>query len=138
VPIKSDDIRVGWKELAVETVKLQEKYPRTFIFSNDNYKTSACLNFFMDDKVYAKNIIGLLALYFDCLSDDLPTLNMKNTIFIDSDKRFNNNQLKGNQNPVLNKYFDTMTELEPIIIKINNKQSKRYWAFYCTNYQYKK
>lgn len=137
-PIKSDDTWVGWKELGVETLKFQEKHPNTFIFSDDNYKTSACLNFFMDKKVYAQNIIGLPALHFDYLGDDLSTLNNKNAIFIDSDKRFNNKELKGKHNPILNKYFDTVTELEPIIIKINNKQSRKFWIFYCTNYQYKK
>lgn len=59
VPIKSDDTWVGWNELAIETKKLQKKYPNTFVFSNDNYKTSACLNFYMNEKVYAQNIIGL-------------------------------------------------------------------------------
>jgi hypothetical protein len=31
-----------------------------------------------------------------------------------------------------------VTELEPIIIKINNKESRKFWVFYCTNYQSKK
>lgn len=138
VPIKSDDTWVGWEELAIETTKLQEKYPNTFVFSDDNYKTSACLNFFMDDKVYAQNIIGLPALHFDFLGDDLSTLNNKNAIFIDSDKRFKDHKLKENQHPLLSKYFETVKELEPIIIKINNKESRKFWVFYCTNYQYKK
>ena len=138
VPIKSDDTWVGWKELAIETEKLQDKYQNTFVFSNDNYKTSACLNFFMEDKVYAQNIIGLPALHFDYLGDNLSTLNNKNGIFIDSDKRFKDDKLKGTQNPLLIRYFDSVTELEPIIIKINNKESRKFWIFYCTNYQTKK
>ena len=138
VPIKSDDTWVGWKELAIETSKLQEKLPNTFVFSDDNYKTSACLNFFMDEKVYAQNIIGLPALHFDFLGDDLATLNAKDAIFIDSDKRFKNNKLKGEINPLLFKYFEKVTELKPIIIKINGKESRKFWVFYCTNYQHKK
>lgn len=138
VPIKSDDTWVGWKELAIETEKLQDIYPNTFVFSNDNYKTSACLNFFMKDKVYAQNIIGLPALHFDYLGDNLSNLDSKNAIFIDSDKRFKNNKLKGIHYPLLNKYFDSVTELAPIIIKINNKESRKFWVFYCTNYQTKK
>jgi len=138
VPIKSDDTWVGWKELASEIETLPEKKINTFVFSNDNYKTSACLNFFMDEKVYAQNIIGLPALHFDYLGDNLATLNTKNAIFIDSDKRFKNDKLKGTQNPILNKYFDKVIELAPIIIKINNKESRKFWVFYCTNYQYKK
>jgi len=138
VPIKSDDTWVGWKELASEIETLPEKKINTFVFSNDNYKTSACLNFFMDEKVYAQNIIGLPALHFDYLGDNLALLNTKNAIFIDSDKRFKNDKLKGTQNPILTKYFDKVIELAPIIIKINNKESRKFWVFYCTNYQYKK
>ena len=138
VPIKSDDTWVGWKELAIETTKLQEKYPNTFVFSDDNYKTSACLNFFMDDKVYAQNIIGLPALHFDYLGDDLTSLNNKNALFIESDKRFKDRKLKGEINPLLGKYFEKVTELTPIIIKINGKESRKFWVFYCTKYQHKK
>jgi 4-amino-4-deoxy-L-arabinose transferase-like glycosyltransferase len=82
-PVKSDDTWVGWKELAEETKKLQEEHPNTFVFSDDNYKTSACLNFFMDNKVYAQNIIGLPALHFDYLGDNLSTLKGQNAFFID-------------------------------------------------------
>ena len=138
VPIKSDDTWVGWKELALETEKLQEKYPNTFVFSDDNYKTSACLNFFMDEKVYAQNIIGLHALHFDYLGDDLSTLNTKNGLFIDSDKRFKNKDQKGRHHPLLTNYFENITELKPIIIKVNGKESRKFWVFYCSNYQLKK
>ena len=129
---------MGWKELAIETEKLEEKHPNTFVFSNDNYKTSACLNFFMDDKVYAQNIIGLPALHFDYLGDDLSTLKGKNGIFIDSDKRFKNKNKLGVINPLLHSYFKEVTELEPIIIKINRKESRKFWIFYGTGYQPKK
>ena len=138
VPIKSDDTWVGWKELALETEKLQEKHTNTFVFSNDNYKTSACLNFFMDNKVYAQNIIGLPALHFDYLGDDLSALNTKNAIFIDSDKRFKNNEKKGDFHPLLKNHFGKVSELEPIIIKINGKESRKFWVFLCTDYQSKK
>ncbi|WP_159951208.1 glycosyltransferase family 39 protein [Polaribacter septentrionalilitoris] len=138
VPIKSDDTWVGWKELAIETEKLQQKYPNTFVFSDDNYKTSACLNFFMDDKVYAQNIIGIPALHFDYLGDDLTSLTSKNAIFIDSDKRFKNIDKKGNHPKPLDHYFEIVTELAPIIVKFNDREVRKFWVFYCTNYQAKK
>ena len=137
-PIKSDDTWVGWNELAQETKNIQKTHPNTFVFSDDNYKTSACLNFFMDQKVYAQNIIGLPALHFDYLGDDLTLLNNKNALFIDSDKRFKNNDKKGDYNPLLDNYFEKVTELTPIIIKINALQSRKFWIYYCTNYQSKK
>ncbi|TXD46515.1 glycosyltransferase family 39 protein [Polaribacter sp. IC073] len=138
VPIKSDDTWVGWKELALETEKLQEKYIDTFIFSNDNYKTTACLNFFMEDKVYAQNIIGLPALHFDYLDDNLSILKGRNALFIDSDKRFKNKEKLGEIDPLLTSHFKKVTELAPIIIKINGKESRKFWVFYCTDYQPKK
>ncbi|MGB0879216.1 MAG: glycosyltransferase family 39 protein [Polaribacter sp.] len=138
VPIKSDDTWVGWKELSEEIKHLKEKQANTFVFSEDNYKTSACLNFFMDEKVYAQNIIGLSALHFDYLGDNLSTLNNQNAIFIDSDKRFKNANKKGNHHPLLNQYFENVTELDPIIIKIKGKEVRKFWVFYCTNYQAKK
>jgi 4-amino-4-deoxy-L-arabinose transferase-like glycosyltransferase len=137
-PIKSDDTWVGWKELALETEQLQETYTDTFIFSNDIYKTSACLNFFMKDKVYAQNIIGLPALHFDYLGDDLTLLEGKNALFIDSDKQFKDKKKLSEINPLLSTYFKTVTELAPIVIKINGKERRKFWIFYCTDYQPKK
>ncbi|WP_445749135.1 glycosyltransferase family 39 protein [Polaribacter sp.] len=136
-PIKSDDTWIGWKELSLEIENLQKKYPNTFVFSDDNYKTSACLNFYMNQKVYAQNIIGLPALHFDYLGDDLSNLDSKNALFIDSDKRFANNLLKGEIHPELKNYFDKVTELEAIIIKINEKEVRKFWVFYCENYRSK-
>ena len=138
LPIKSDDTWIGWKELAIETEKLQETYTNTFVFSNDGYKTSAALTFFMDDKIYAQNIIGLNALHFDYLGDDLSTLNSKNALFIDSDTRFKNPDKKGEIPTELNGYFENVRELEPIIVTINGKEVRKFWVFYCANYQYKK
>ncbi|TYP97002.1 dolichyl-phosphate-mannose-protein mannosyltransferase [Tenacibaculum adriaticum] len=134
VPIKSDDTWVGWKELAKETKELQKTYPNTFIFSDDNYKTSACLNFYLDEKVYAQNIIGKHALHFDYLGDNLKTLNGKNAIFIDSDKRFKNHNKKGDILPELKFHFSQITELEPIIVSINDKEVRKFWVYYCKNY----
>ena len=134
LPIKSDDTWIGWNELAIETKNLQKKYPNTFVFSDDNYKTSACLNFFMNQKVYAQNIIGLPALHFDYLGDDLSNLNGKNAIFIDSDKRFKDHKMKGDLNPELKYYFKKITEIQPIIIKKDGKEVRKFWVFYCENY----
>ncbi|MEN8125338.1 MAG: glycosyltransferase family 39 protein [Bacteroidota bacterium] len=133
-PIKSDDTWVGWKELAEETQKLKKEYPDTFIFSADNYKTSAVLDFYLDEKIYAQNVIGLHAKHFDYLGDDLTVLNGKDAIFIDSDSGFKNYD-KGKVKPELSKYFQEITQLEPIIIKRGNRDIRKFWIFYCTNYQ---
>ena len=134
VPIKSDDTWVGWKELSVAIDDIQEQYPDTFIFSDDNYKTSAALNFYQDEKVYAQNIIGKPALHFDYLGDDLTILNGKNALFIDSDKRIRNEDKKTHLDPILRSYFSEIKELEPIIIRRNGKMVRKFWVFYCQNY----
>ncbi len=137
VPIKSDDTWVGWKELATEIEKLQEEKPNTFVFSNDGYKTSAALNFFMNDKVYAQNIIGLHALHFDYLGDDLRNLKGKSAFFIDSDKRFKNEEKRGKLIPELTSYFEKCTELKPIVISLRGKKIRKFWVYYCENYKAK-
>ena len=138
-PIKSDDTWIGWKELSIETEKLLEQYPNSFVFAADDYKTSAALTFFLDEKIYSQNIIGLRGLHFDYIGDDLSLLNGKNAIFIDSDTRFKNADKKNAFNqPVIQEYFDKVTELQPIIVQKNGKDIRKFWVYYCTNYQFKK
>ena len=92
----------------------------------------------MDEKVFAQNIIGLPALHFDYLGDNLATLQGQDALFIDSDKRFKNKDKLGSIDPLLRSHFKNVTELAPIIIKINGKDSRKFWVFYCTDYQTKK
>lgn len=137
VPIKSDDTWVGWKELSQKVIALKSEYKDSFIFSEDGYKTSAVLNFYMEDKVFAQNIIGKAALHFDYLNDDLSLLNGKNAIFIDSDKRFKTTNKRNEYPEELDLYFDDVKELDPIIIAYRGKQVRKFWVYHCTNYQYK-
>lgn len=133
-PIKSDDTWVGWKELVIETEALQKNYPESFIFSDDGYKTTACMTFFSDQKIYAQNIIGKHALHFDYIGDDLSILEGKTALFIDSDKRFKENLKNGTHPTELDIYFSDIKELEPIIIKINGKDTRKFWIYACSNY----
>ena len=91
----------------------------------------------MNQKVYAQNIIGLPALHFDYLGDDLSNLNGKNAIFIDSDKGFKDHKMKSDFNPELKYYFQKITEIQPIIIKKDGREVRKFWVFYCENYQAK-
>ena len=137
-PIKSDDTWVGWEELAEEVAQLQKDKPNTFVFSMDGYKTSAALRFYLDEKVQAQNIIDLNALHFDYLNDDLSQLKGTGAFYIDSDKRFKNTNKKGEIYPDLKNYFSSITELEPIIVNEGTNRARKFWVFYCTNYQPKK
>ena len=57
-PIKSDDTWIGWEELAIETKKLLEENPNSFVFSADDYKTSAVLNFYLEQKSTHKTLLA--------------------------------------------------------------------------------
>jgi hypothetical protein len=135
VPIKSNDTWFGWDELASEVQIMQKRYPNTFVFSFDSYKTSAILDYYLDENVYAQNIIGYPALQFDHANQNLSLLTEKNAIFIDSDTSFKNRDKKGDVFPELNFYFQEVTELEPIIIKKGDREVRKFWVYYCKNYK---
>jgi 4-amino-4-deoxy-L-arabinose transferase-like glycosyltransferase len=135
VPIKSNDTWYGWDELASEVQIMQKKYPNTFVFSFDGYKTSAVLDFYLDENVYAQNIVGLPALQFDYADQNLSVLNQKNALFIDSDTSFKNRNKRGKIQEELNAYFEEITELEPIIIKKGEREVRKFWVYYCKNYK---
>lgn len=137
VPVKSDDTWFGWNQLAQNVNEIQKNYPDTFIFSADNYKTTAILNFYMNKKVYGENIIGKFALQYDYIGDNLSLLNGKNAIFINSKKRFKNDGKLGENPEKLEPYFDSIKELDPILIKHNGKTVRKFLIYYVTNYKNK-
>ena len=63
----------------VETVRRQ--YPNAFIFAADDYKTSAVLNFYLNEMVYSKNIVGQKALQFDFIGYQFARLKWKRRHF---------------------------------------------------------
>ena len=132
--IKSDDTWMGWDKLADKVVLLENKYKNTFVFSADDYKTSAILNFYMDDMVYSRNVIGEPALQYDFIGTDLNTLKGKNALFINSIPNFSNDDKENHYPPSLNNFFDNITELEPILIKSGDQTVRKFLVFYCTNY----
>ncbi|MBK7697125.1 MAG: hypothetical protein IPI30_23325, partial [Saprospiraceae bacterium] len=58
VPVKSDDTWWGWEKLSQEVKIISDQHKDAFIFSDDGYKTTAILNFYLDKKVYGSNILG--------------------------------------------------------------------------------
>ncbi|MCZ4410462.1 glycosyltransferase family 39 protein [Cryomorphaceae bacterium 1068] len=135
VPIKVDDTWVGWPELVEKAEALQNKYPNTFLFSDDGYKTTACMTFYSDQKIYAQNIIGKQALHSDYIGDDLSKLRGKDALFIDSDNSFTNKNKRGQHSILLDRYFSNVTELSPIIIQTHGKETRKFWVYLCEDYQ---
>jgi hypothetical protein len=137
-PINSDDTWVSWKELGEEVEEISENDPEAFIFSMDGYKTAAQLRFFTSKAVFAQNVIHEPALQFDYLEDVMEDYRGKNAFYIDSDKRNNNKKKLGKLPVKIEPYFKAYIELDPIIINEGTSKERKFWVFYCKNYQPKK
>jgi len=135
VPINSDDTWFGWKQLADEVETVRKEQPDSFIFSSDGYKTSAVLNFYMDEHVYSGNIIGENGLQFSIIDSELDHLNARDAYYIASETNFKNLS-KSNKIPnKLEDYFSQVIELKPIIIE-DRKLSpvRKFLVFKCIGY----
>lgn len=139
VPIRSDDTWFGWKEFSSEVASVRKQYPEAFIFSSDDYKTSAVLNFFLNETVYSKNVVGQRALQFDFVGTNLQLLNGRDAIFIDSNPRFDNLENENDHIPSFYyNYFDRIIPLNPILIKNNGKVERKFSMFLCKRYHLRK
>lgn len=138
VPIKSDDTWVGWEELGENIEKVSENDSEAFIFSIDGYKTSAQLRFFTSKTIFAQNVINQPALQFDYLGDIMDDYKGKNAFYIDSDKRYKNKEKLGELPQMITPYFESYIELDPIIVDEGTIKERKFWVFYCRNYQSKK
>jgi 4-amino-4-deoxy-L-arabinose transferase-like glycosyltransferase len=135
VPIRSDDTWFGWKDFAGQVNTVRKTYPQAFIFSSDDYKTSAVLNFFLNEMVYSKNVVGERALQFDFIGTDLQQLKGRDALFIDSNPRFTD--LRNEQDAIPSfyyQYFDRILSLRPILIKKNGRVERKFSVFLCSSY----
>jgi 4-amino-4-deoxy-L-arabinose transferase-like glycosyltransferase len=134
VAVKSDDIWMGWESLAYDVKVLRQQYPQDFIFSADDYKTSAILNFYMNEMVYGQNILGRPALQFDYIGTDLNRLKGRNALFINSLPDVKDDEDEKNFVADLNGYFDNIVPLAPIVIQKNGKVVRKFLVYRCENY----
>lgn len=134
VQVKSDDTWFGWKTLAKDVEKIHHGNPSAFVFSADGNKTSSILNFYSDSVVYSQNVIGENALHFDYIGQNLHALEGKNAYFINSVPNFSNDARENKYPESLKLYFDSITELDPILIRNESKTMRKFLVFYCTNY----
>ncbi len=135
IRVRSDDTWVGWKDLSRQVRAIQEKYPGSFIFSADDYKTSSVLNFYLNEMVYGKNVIGQKALQYDYIGTDLKRLERKDAIFVDSDPRFSDEAKKDQVPGFLQAYFDTVQELPPLLIRKNGATVRKFYIYLCKGYK---
>lgn len=136
IDVKSDDTWFGWEQLSEKVMQIEEQNPGHFVFANDNYKTSAVLNFYLDHRVYSSNVIGELGLQFNIIDKDLSHLYGKDAIFLDSDTRMKNFEKKNAPRPELEKYFEHVVELDPILIEdSSDKVRRKFFVYRCSNYK---
>ena len=138
VLIKSDDTWMGWDNLAEGVKRLKIKHHAAFVFSADDYKTSAVLDFYLDSMIYGRNVIGEQALQFDFIGTDLAALQGKDALFINSIPNFKSDQKENLFPPSLPLYFNDITELDPILIEKGERIVRKFLVFYCKNYHLKK
>ena len=138
VPIRSDDTWFGWAAFSGKVETMRKQYPDAFIFSTVDYKTSAVLNFYLNEMVYSKNVVGERALQFDFIGTNLHDLNGKDAIFIDSNPRFSDLKNEDASVPASYlTYFDRIIPLDPILIEKNGRVERKFSVFLCKNYHFK-
>ncbi len=137
VPVRSDDTWYGWKEFANQVAFRRKEYPDAFIFSSDDYKTAAVLNFFLSEMVYSKNVVGERALQFDFIGTRLNELDGRDAIFIDSNPRFSDLKSENQIPKSYFLYFDQIISLDPILIEKNGKVERKFSVFLCRHYRFK-
>jgi len=118
IPIRSDDTYWGWPELNKAFEKYTQSYPQHFLFSADNYKTSAVMQWLNPKSAWmGPNTLGKQGLQFGILYPNLDSLSGKNALMIDSEPRFKNLDAAATIPEELQPFFDQVRVLEPILIK---------------------
>jgi hypothetical protein len=82
VVLRTDDTWVGWRALSTEVS--HRVRPGEFVFSADDYKTTAELLFYSQLEVYGRNLLGEPALQFDYAGVDATRLAGRDALFLDS------------------------------------------------------
>ncbi len=135
IPIKSDDTFIGWEPLAKEVQQLIKSHPNDFVFSLDNYKTTAALQFYIPTTtIYNKNIVGLQSLQYS-ITQNTEELTTKNAWLIDSEPQFKNDLPSSKIPKEVIGFFENVEIEQPILIKDKNGITIRKFNVYkCYNY----
>lgn len=134
VPIHSDDTMIGWGGLGAGVKALSAQYPDDFIFSADDYKTSAMLNLYLGRMVYSRNVIGENALQFDFIGTDVDALKGRNAIFINSLTDVNDDVDEQEFVAELIPFFSSVKPLPPIIVRKQGRVVRKFLVFRCMDY----
>ena len=135
VPVNSDDTWWGWDKLAKEVKAVKAQHPGYFVFSDDSYKTSAALNFYLPEHVYGGNLIEKHAFQFALDDRNVQPLAGRNAIYVSSEMNKRKRRDEGKVQDILQRYFTTVTPLDSIILQ-NDKgiAQRKFEVFECKGY----
>jgi 4-amino-4-deoxy-L-arabinose transferase-like glycosyltransferase len=137
VPVRSDDTWWGWNKLNEQVDVLLQSRPGYFLAAYDENKTAAVLQFTSNRKVYSGTILGRSVLQYNIIDKEAPQqLKGKDGLLFDSQPRFTNEYKSDTIPDELKQHFESITELEPILI-LNSKGKvlRKFLVFECKNYQ---
>jgi hypothetical protein len=128
-----DDTWVGWRSLGEQT--RARLGPGEFVFSADDYKTTAEL--LLDGKVeaYGRNLLGQPALQFDFVGLDVHALAGRTGLFLDSDPRRFDDTPSGSPPAALVARCDRVEEQPPLLVYRGDRIVRRFRAWKCIGYR---
>ncbi|HEX6200569.1 MAG TPA: glycosyltransferase family 39 protein [Thermoanaerobaculia bacterium] len=135
VRVGSNDTWWGWRELAAEAEALHESHPDRFLFSGDNYKTTAELRFYTDLPVYGMNVIGWNALQYDYIGEDLSELVGRDAFLIQEEEKLRPSERTERYLLRTRLYFESVEEVEPIELRHRGDVTRLFRVFDCRNYR---
>jgi len=128
-----DDTWIGWRALSEQTrARLQ---PGEFVFSADDYKTTAEL--LLDGRVeaYGRNLLGQPALQFDFVGLDTRALAGRTGLFLDSDPQRFEDSPSGPSPPALRPRCGEVREEPPVLVVRGARIVRRFGAWRCLAYR---
>ena len=128
-----DDTWVGWRSLREQT--RARLAPGEFVFSADDYKTTAEL--VLDGRVeaYGRNLLGQPALQFDFVELDLQALAARTGLFLDSDPRRFDDTPSGSPPAALVARCERVEEEPPLLVRRGDRIVRRFRAWRCVGYR---
>jgi len=136
VKVNSDDTWWGWDKLVQKVESVKQKSPDYFIFSDNSYKVSAVLNFYMDEHVYAGNVVEKAAFQFALDDSDLTHLRGRDALYVTTDRVRRKRAGEGTVEQILGPYFSSVTIKDSLILKNRAGEEQRRFYFYdCQGYK---
>jgi len=134
VALRSDDTWVGWRALAAE-LRTRVR-PGEFVFSADDYKTTAELLFYSDLEVHGRNLLGERALQYDYDGVDPRRLVGRDALFVDSAPDDPELRAAGSAPPErLGRACRRVEAERPILIRRGDRVVRAFRVWRCVDYR---